>query len=87
MAPTLCFFIGSSVRSSRSIVGMRKASVLPLPVTALPSRLALHRFMPGAQNTHLDDDIFMPHEQWDGTGLHWRHALETHARDGVEDPF
>ena len=47
IAPTWCFLVASSSRSSRSIVGMRKASVLPLPVTAWPrygwSAQLLHR--------------------------------------------
>lgn len=85
IAPTWCFFIGSPKRSNRSIVGMRKASVLPLPVTAWFARsdaycIRIHR-------THLDHHILVPHEQRDSARLDWRHALEAHARDGIKDPF
>jgi hypothetical protein len=34
IAPIWCFLVGSSRRRSLSTTGMRKARVLPLPVTA-----------------------------------------------------
>lgn len=38
MAPTWCFRIGSSSLRSFSMIGIKKASVLPLPVTAYCDR-------------------------------------------------
>lgn len=62
MAPTWWSFIASSNLNSLSTVGMRNASVLPLPVTAY-RELSLVWLRTVEKHLYLDHDVFMRHEQ------------------------
>jgi len=74
--------MGSSNRNSLSIIGIKNANVLPLPVTACISLILVYD-MPQNNWSYLNYYILVRHEQWYSGGLHGRHAIEALGGDGI----
>lgn len=85
IAPTWCLLIGSDNRNSFSTIGIRNASVFPLPVTAWHMSVKILDCCFCASCLH--DNIFVAQEKWYAIRLDRGHFGKAHAGDGVQDPF